>query len=225
MRQLALDLQLADFAVFASYYGGRNAVAVAALEALARQPGPAVQWLWGPSGSGRSHLLQALLAAADGRCAWLPLGDSQLEPEMLEGMGNLDLVCIDDVDRVAGDARWERRLFILCEELRAAAGRLVVTAATPPGEAGFALRDLESRLAAGPVWQLHALDDAELHEALRLRAGWRGLELSDEAAAYLLRRVRREPAALFAVLDAADKSALAAQRKLSVPFLRTVLGG
>ena len=223
MRQLALDVSLADFAVFDSYFAGRNATLVAALQALMRQPGPVVHWVWGMAGSGRSHLLQAVLAEADARCAWLPLASGDLHPDMLEGMGELDLVCIDDVDRVAGDAAWERRLFILCEELRAAAGRLVVTAASTPVDAGFSLRDLESRLASGPVWQLQSLDDEELQQALQLRAHWRGLELADEAAAYLLRRVRREPQALFAVLDAADRSALEAQRKLTVPFLRSVL--
>lgn len=225
MRQLALDVSLADFAVFDSYFVGPNETPVAALQNLMEQPGPAVHWVWGVAGSGRSHLLQSVLAAANtnARCAWLPLAAGDLHPDMLEGMGDLDLVCIDDVDHVAGNAAWERRLFILCEELRAAAGRLVVTASSAPADAGFSLRDLESRLASGPVWQLQSLDDEQLQQALQLRARWRGLDLADEAAGYLLRRVRREPQALFAVLDAADKSALEAQRKLTVPFLRSVL--
>lgn len=223
MRQLALDLQLADFARFASYYAGPNAAAVAAVRACAEQGGHQVNWLWGPPGSGRSHLLQAAVARAGARCAWLPLAEPGVTPAMLEGMGALDLLCVDDVDAVAGHAEWERALFAVFEELKAGQGRLLASASSAPAEAGFALRDLASRLASGPVWRLQQLDDAGLQAALQLRADWRGLELSDEAAAYLVRRVERSPAALFRVLDAADQAALEAQRKLTVPFLKTVL--
>ncbi|MBT8422062.1 MAG: DnaA regulatory inactivator Hda, partial [Gammaproteobacteria bacterium] len=183
-----------------------------------------VHWLWGTPGSGRSHLLQAAVAAADGRCAWLPLADAAtLSPDLLEGMGALDLLCVDDVDAVAGDADWERQLFRVFEELKSGQGRLIVSASSAPTEAGFTLRDLQSRLASGPVWRLQPGNDEDLLAALQLRAEWRGLELSDKAGAFLLKRVRRSTAALFDLLDVADKAALEAQRKLTIPFLRTVL--
>lgn len=224
MRQLALELKLADFARFETYYAGPNAAAVAAVKNAALNTQQQVHWLWGATGSGRSHLLQAAVAQAGGRCAWLPLADpAALAPAMLEGMGDLDLLCVDDIDAVAGDAEWERQLFRVFEDLKANAGRLLVSASTAPADAGFSLRDLESRLASGPVWRLQSLDDDDLCAALQLRSNWRGLELSDEAAGYLLRRVTRSTAALFDWLDVADQAALEAQRKLTVPFLRSVL--
>lgn len=224
MRQLALELKLADFALFETYYAGPNAAAVAAVRNAADAPQQQVHWLWGAAGTGRSHLLQAAVALAAGRCAWLPLGDAAgLTPAMLEGMGDLDLLCVDDIDAVAGDGEWERQLFRMFEELKANSGRLLVSASTSPAEAGFALRDLASRLASGPVWRLQPLDDESLREALQLRSAWRGLELSDDAANYLLRRMTRSTAALFDWLDVADQAALEAQRKLTVPFLRTIL--
>lgn len=227
MQQLALDLKLADFALFEIFYSGANGPAVHAIKQAAITGGQQVHWIWGRQGSGRSHLLQAAVAAAGAnnqRCAWLPLGNpAEFMPAMLEGMGMLDLVCVDDIDAVAGDAEWERQLFRMFEDLKANNGRLLVSAKSSPAEAGFSLRDLESRLASGPTWKLHALNDEELYEALKLRARWRGLELSEDAGQYLLRRVTRDAATLFAVLDTADQAALAAQRKLTVPFLRTVL--
>ena len=224
MRQLALELKLADFALFDTYHAGENAAVVAALQAAIMEPGPAVHWVWGAAGSGRSHLLQAAVAAAEGRCAWLPLADcAESPPEMLEGMGTLDLLCVDDIDAVAGDAAWERQLFGVFEDLKAGQGRLIVSASSAPAEAGFGLRDLASRLASGPVWRLQTLDDEQLLTALQLRAGWRGLELSKEAGRFLLRRVTRSTAALFSLLDVADQAALEAQRRLTVPFLKKVL--
>lgn len=226
MKQLALDVKLADFAVFDSFHPGGNAVVVAALRALALEPGHGVQWVWGRKGTGRSHLLQAVLndaSRADRRCAWLPLADPGSNPALLEGLGALDLLCVDDIDAVAGDPDWERPLFRLFEALRESRGALIVSAATPPREAGFALSDLASRLGSGPVWKLRRLDDEELQRALQKRARWRGLELSDEAAVYLLNRTTREPRHLFALLDDLDTAALAEQRRLTVPFLREAL--
>ncbi len=224
MQQLALDLKLADFARFETYYAGANATVVSAVRAAARGSESQVHWLWGEPGSGRSHLLQAAVAESTGRCAWLPLGDrAVVAPEMLEGMGDLDLLCVDDIDAVAGDAAWERQLFRVFEDLKASGGCLLVSASSAPAEAGFDLRDLASRLASGPTWRLQRLDDDELLQALQLRARWRGLELSDEAGSFLLRRVARDSATLFGWLDKADAAALAAQRRLTVPFLKTLL--
>jgi len=224
MQQLPLDIKLADFALFETYYNGPNEAPVAALRHLASQSGQQVHWLWGRPGSGRSHLLQATVAAADGRCAWLPLGNpEELSPQILDGMGELELLCVDDIDAVAGDPVWERQLFRVFEELKSRQGRLVVSGSSVPTEAGFALPDLTSRLASGPVWRLRRLTDEDLLAALQLRAHWRGLDLSAEAAGYLVRRVTREFSVLFELLDKADQAALAAQRRLTVPFLKSVL--
>lgn len=227
MRQLALDLKLADFAVFGAFHPGPNVAVVRALRDAAEAPGARMHWIWGGAGTGRSHLLQAVVAAAGEagyRCAWLPLGTPrELQPGMLEGLGSMEVICADDIDAVAGQPEWEAALFRLFEELRANAGRLVVSATGPPAAAGFRLPDLASRLASGPVWKLRPLDDAEMLAALQCRARWRGLELTDEAGRYLLTHAPRAPRALFGLLDHADRAALEAHRRLTVPFLRSVL--
>lgn len=227
MRQLALEVQLADYARLDSFYGGPNVAVLEAVRHAAVTSGSQVHWIWGASGSGRSHLLQAAVAEAGAHgaaCAWLPLASGELAPGMLDGMGRLDLLCVDDVDTVAGDTHWERALFGVFEELRATAGRLLVTAASPVGQAGFRLPDLASRLASGPTWRLRPLNDDEILLALQRRSSWRGLELPADVARFLLQRTERSNKALFALLDTLDKAALAAQRKLTVPFVRQVLG-
>jgi len=226
MQQLALDLQLADYALFDTFYAGPNAAVIDAVKRATIEPGPQVHWIWGAAGSGRSHLLQAAVAAAGEAglvCAWLPLANEDIEPGMLEGMGGLDLLCVDDVDAVAGDAAWERALFAVFEELRANDGRLIVTAAMAMPESGIRLRDLASRLASGPTWKLQSMGDEDQLAALQLRSRWRGLELPAEAGQFLLRRTDRSSAALFLLLDKLDQAALTAQRRLTVPFIKSVL--
>jgi DnaA family protein len=226
MRQLALDLKLADYARFDTFYAGPNSIALEALRTAASAVGPGVDWLWGMPGSGRSHLLQAAVAqaAAAGRAAtWIPMDrHAEMHPDMLEGIGTLQLVCIDDVDAVAGRSDWEQALFNLCEAARCNNARLVLSATMPPAQAGIALRDLESRLASGPVWKLVSLSDAELVKALQLRAHWRGLELPDDTMRYLMRRVPRSSEVLFELLDRLDAAALESQRRLTIPFVKEV---
>jgi DnaA family protein len=227
MQQLALDLKLADFALFTTFHAGPNEQVLNAVMQAATEPGQHVAWIWGAPGSGRSHLLQAAVAAASnaGRaCAWLPLGDGEdMQPAILEGMGALDLLCVDDVDQIAGDAQWERPLFKLFEELRARDGNLLVAASGTCAVSGFELQDLASRLASGPTWKLKSMDDDDRLAALQLRANWRGLDLPDDTGRYLLRRVDRSSRALFELLDRLDAAALTAQRRLTIPFVKSVL--
>jgi len=114
-------------------------------------------------------------------------------------------------------------VFGLFEQLRQSGGRLVVTASAAPGEIRFRLADLASRLKSGGVYRLQPLDDAGRLEALQIRARFRGFELPDDTGRYLLNRTPRGPANLFRVLDTLDRAALVAQKRLTIPFVRSVL--
>ena len=224
MQQLPLRVRLRETARFSSFVRGRNSEAVQVL-AGGPQAAPRVSWLWGRAGTGKTHLLQAACAAAGeqgGAATYLDLqGDA--EPAWLEGCEGLDLVCLDGIDAAAGNEAWSAAIFRLHTLMQDLAGRLYVSSTQPPGSVHFHLPDLRSRLLAGSVHQLHELDEGGQIEALRLRAQQRGLELSDEAAAYLVHRVPRDMHTLCAVFDRLDEASLAAQRRLTVPFLKDVL--
>lgn len=223
MRQLPLGVRLADRALFESFLPAGNAPAVAAARALAAGGVERLLYLHGVAGAGKSHLLQAACAATPG-AAYLPLAALRpLGAAALEGLALLPLVAIDDLGAVAGDAAWERGLFGLYNDLAAAGGRLLVAAHGPAGELGLALPDLVSRLAAMPHFALRVLDETGQREALRLRAGQRGIELPDEILTYLQRRFARDMASLYALLDRLDAASLREQRRLTVPFIREVL--
>jgi len=184
--------------------------------------------LWGAAGSGKSHLLQACchLAADQGRAvAYFSLKNiSSLAPEMLEGWENYPLVCVDDVHLVAGIARWEEALFNLYNRIRECRGSLIVSSISLPAGHAFSLPDLVSRLGWGLVYHLYPLDDDQRLAVLQQRARQRGCEMPDETGRYLLRRLPRDMPALIELLDKLDKASLAAQRKLTVPFVKSVLG-
>ena len=219
--QLPLALHLNPQATFEAFVAGPNAAAVAWLHGFATAVDTPVALLWGPRCSGRSHLLQATCRAADlagQRVAYLPLDQLGVEAEpLLEDVHDVDLACIDDVDALAGDAAGERAAFALCNRLRDSGARLLVSSGAPPAELGIGLPDLRSRLGWGPVFQLREL------EVLGRRAAQLGFELPEETGRYLLTRSQRGLADLLELLDGVDRAALAAQRRVTVPFLRDYL--
>ena len=228
MQQLPLEVRLADHAVFDSFYAAGNELLVHQLQLAATTRGYPPLWLSAPSGHGKSHLLQAAVALADQngrRAVYLPLGSLPALPAgVLEGLGSLDLVCLDDLHAVAGQPEWEIALFGLYEELRGNGSNLVVATEVMPAELVFGLPDLASRLKSGTTFRLQALDDEGRLRALQMRARFRGFELPDETGRYLLARVERGIAGLFHLLDELDRAALVAQKRLTIPFVRQVLG-
>jgi len=124
---------------------------------------------------------------------------------------------------VAGDTAWNAAIFRLHTLMQDGSGRLLISSTVPPAALRFTLADLRSRLLAAPVHQLRELDEAGQVQVLEERAARRGLELSRDAAAYLVHRLPRDMHSLCAVLDRLDEAALVAQRRLTVPFLREVL--
>jgi DnaA family protein len=224
MQQLPLHMRLRDYARFASFVPGGNAEACATVE---RRDGPRVVWLWGKAGSGKTHLLQASCAAAGERGDLAAYVDAvaPTSSAVLEGSGALDLVCLDNIDEVAPSADWNGALFGLYVALQDHLGRLIVASRAPPASLEFHLADLQSRLLGASIHRLVELDEDAQLKALRLRAAARGLELSDDAALYLMHRVPRDMHSLFGVLDRLDQASLAQQRRLTIPFLREQLGG
>jgi DnaA-homolog protein len=228
--QLPLGVQLRESASFNTFFAGPNTELVHQLENIAAASivGSSVHFVCGPESCGKTHLLQATsrAAGAQGRSsAYLPLAELlRSGPAVIEGMAQQSLVCLDDVDAVVGHRNWEEALMALSDGLRANGGHLLATATRPPMELGLVLKDLATRLAWGPVYALKPLSDDDKLRLLQQRALGRGLEMPEEVGRFLLTRGSREIPMLLSVLDRLDHASLAAQRRLTLPFVRTTLG-
>ncbi|GAB2522893.1 DnaA regulatory inactivator Hda [Lysobacter humi (ex Lee et al. 2017)] len=207
---------------------GAPSGAIAQLDALALGRSADATYVSGPAGSGRTHLLLGTCAAAQAagrRAAYVGLAPlvGRLS-QALQAFEGMDVLALDDLDAVAGRRDDEVALFDLHNRARAAGCALVYAALARPESLGLSLPDLRSRLAQCSAIVLAPLDETGRREVLRERAARRGLALDDTALDWLLRRVERDLGSLTAVLDRLDREALAAQRRLTVPFLRQVLG-
>lgn len=226
-RQLPLALKLRPRQRLADFVPGANGQALVALQQLLAAPGPAQVYLSGPAGVGKSHLLAGLCGAAEQRglsAAYLPLGEAaDLHPAMLDGLEGYDLLALDDVQAIAGDPEWEEALFALYNRARDAGRRLAVTADRGPAQLPIALPDLRSRLAWGEPYHLKPLGDGDKLTLLTEEAARRGLLLAPEVARYILDRAPRDLPSLLALMNRLDDAALAAQRGLTLPFVREQL--
>ena len=227
MQQLPLGVRLPDRAVFASFLPARNREAFEHAGRAARGEVAGATWICGPPSAGKTHLLQAICsqAAESRRAGYFPLAElAALGVGVLEGLPQLQCVCLDDLEAVVGRIEWEKAIFGLLREVEEGRGTLVMAARPPPAVLAWALPDLGSRCAAGAVLPLRALDETEQQQALQLRARLRGFELPEETSRWLQRRFPRDMRQLYGLLDTLDEAALAAQRRLTVPFIREVLG-
>ena len=223
--QLTLPVAISDDARFANYFAGPNQQVVEALQAQWTTRGEPMIYLWGSAGTGRSHLLQAACHYADGlghQSIYLPLDELiSYSPAVLEGMDQLPLVALDNLQAIAGRADWEEALFHLYNRIRDRQSHLLMAADQAPLNVGVVLPDLCSRLSWGMVYQLEPLEDEEKVQALLLRARHRGLNLTDDVARFVLTRGPRDMNGVFEVLERLDQASLRAQRKLTIPFVKS----
>jgi len=224
--QLPLNLRAAPDQRLDAFHGAPAVVAAVAAAARGQQP----DWLYlqGPVGAGKTHLLLAACAEAaqaDRRALYLPLPAvaGQLAGA-LAGQESAALACLDGLEAIAGRREDEEALFHFHNRLRAAGGIALYAARSAPAALGLTLPDLVTRLGQCTRMTLESLDEDGRRDVLRARAARRGLVLDDAALDYLLRRVDRDLASLTALLDRLDRASLAAQRRLTIPFLREQLG-
>lgn len=227
INQLTLGVSLKDEATFANYYTGQNGPLIQELKKIASGSGERIVYFCGTGGEGCTHLLQACCHEANKNkmtSVYIPLASLiEYSPDIFEGLESLMLVCIDDLHLIAGRPAWEEAFFHAYNRIHDAGGRLIVTANVMPKSLGLTLPDLVSRLSWGVVFQLQSLSDQEKLDVLVMRAERRGMTLSNEVGRYILNHCPRHMSTLFAALHALDKASLAAQRKLTIPFVKSIL--
>lgn len=201
-----------------------------AVKEFYQEGSPPFLYLCGEQGTGKTHLCLALAAMCEqaGRdVAYLNMAELKrsVSSASLFSLMQAEVVCVDDVEAIAGDIAWEEALFHAFNELQLQPTQCIIATRNSPAKLGLALADLRSRLATGLMFQLPQMQDKLKQQALIMQAQSRGLILSEEVAQYLLRHYGRDMPSLMVVLHKLDKASLQAQRRLTIPFVREVMRG
>ncbi len=222
--QIPFSFRLLELFTFDNFVVGSNQVIVQQLQQQLTPTGDPLVYLWGVEGAGCSHLLQAACQQATAQqktAIYLPMNEIRnFDPAMLQGVEGVDLICIDHLQAVVGEVEWEEALFHLFNRVLQQQSALLVGATQPPRGIGIQLPDLLSRLASCAVFQVSPLNDEEKTVLLQEKAAEKGIELSAEAAHYILNRSERSTGRLLDILDRLDHSSLSAGRKLTIPFIK-----
>ena len=229
--QLALSVQLPDDETFESFVGNTNQESAELLEQFIvnkiDDKSVSSFYLFGLSGVGKSHLLHAVSNLADSlNLSSLCLSVSeliQLPVNMLDGLENIDVVCIDDVHLLVGNMTWQQAIFDLFNRLKEQNKKVVISGDQAVSDLSLELPDLVSRLSWGLVAQVKPLTDDEKMTAIQYRAQQRGLVIQGETIKFLFNHYSRDMQVLVGYLDTLDKLSIREQRKITIPFIKQAL--
>ncbi|QPK62242.1 DnaA regulatory inactivator Hda [Methylomonas sp. LL1] len=225
--QVPLQFEFQSNLTFASFFAGNNAEILDQLQALADDGEEQQIYIWGENGSGKSHLLQACCQHAKIRGKdpfFLKLMADQLpSPALLDGLEHMELVCFDDIQHIAGHADWETALFAFYNSHRQNNHKLLLAADCPPKYLPFGLPDLKTRMSWGLTLKIQPLRDDQIIDALAFKAHFLGFDIQPKVGRFLLNHYVHDLPALWLLLEEIDRATLAAQRKLTIPFLKQIL--
>ncbi len=214
--QLPLNLRLRHDATFNDFFGS------AAMEVKAQSKSI---FLWGGSGSGKSHLLQALCHQAnrDGNSS-IYLEDLPAHaPEILHALDNFSLICLDDIQQVIESRAWQIELFHLMNAVQNTGVRLLIASKVPAARLSCSLPDLASRLKAMVAVESIEAGDSDKLKILKHKAHLRGFELNNDVARFILGRAPRNMHHLIRLLDHLEVETLRQQKIVTIPFVKKTL--
>ena len=217
MKQIPLAIGPEAARTFENFLPGPNAAALAHLQMLA--PGAPPVYLWGPPGSGKSHLLHAVVERAQQQgelTAWFEAA----VPAPWQAPEHCGWIVLDDCQAL--DEAQQQAAFALFVDAGAQGAVVLAAGSVPPVDLDVR-EDLRTRLGWGHVFALQPLAEPEVRSALRREADRRGTFLTDEVMDYLLTRFARDLKHLMAQLDRLDEFSLSTKRAITVPLLKQML--
>ncbi|WP_086933250.1 DnaA regulatory inactivator Hda [Agarilytica rhodophyticola] len=223
--QLSLGVSLRDEATFANFYSEDNGLALSVMRAIASGDERSHHVIWGASGCGLTHLMQAVCLQAHevGRSVkYFPMADivDKTAKDILAGLDTTELICLDNIEVISGQRSWEVEIFHLFNRLRDAGHTLLMGMHTSPAELGIELPDLKSRILGCPIYRIESLNDEQKQKVLIMRADARGLKMPIDVAKYILNHASRDMNDLFKLLNQLDDASMQQQRKLTIPFVK-----
>jgi DnaA family protein len=226
-QQLPLHFEFRANQTFDDFFSGTHHEIITHLQQCITGLGEHQVFLWGQSGLGKSHLLQAschLAQTLNISSFYFDLSNKeQFDPSLLNGLDECAVVCFDNIEHIAGNTEWELAFFNFFNQHRDRGNKLIATASTNPNSITIQLPDLKTRLNWGLTLKIQPLTDSDKIAAVIFKANQMGFEITPHAGRFLLTHYTRDIASLWELLGKLDKASLAAKRKLTIPFLKQVL--
>ena len=184
-------------------------------------------FVYGISGTGKSFLLQSIcnhISLAKKLSLYIPLNDViKHGPGFLDSLEELDLICIDEIDLIAGNKEWEIAIFNLINNCLISKCRLIFSSQINPSNIEFNLVDLFSRIKKIDHMELFPITDNNHENAIRFITKTKSLNLGDNEINYLMTHSKRNISNLIEILEKLDKLSLELKRKITIPLIKEVI--
>lgn len=226
-QQLPLHFEFRANKTFDDFFPGKNQEIIEHLKNCIAGTGEPFIFLWGKPGQGKSHLLQACCHQAHSqnlRPFYFDLATPAMpDPLLLSGLDECDLVCLDNIEKIAGNPVWEQPFFNFFNRHRDQAHKLILSACCSPQALDIGLPDLKTRLNWGLTLKIQFLSPEDRIAALIFKARQLGIEMTPQSGRFLVSHYDRNPESLWTLLEKLNLESLSAKRKLTVPFLKQIL--
>lgn len=230
-RQLPLGISSLPKPTFADFVEGNDQQVnsghvIRLLREFLSDPDETVIYLSGDRAFGKTHLLMAVVAEKKGgQAQYLPLQELVAKPpEILEGLEKTPVICLDDIDAIAANERWEQALFHLFNRCQTNQSKWVVAGRQTPLNLPIELADLRSRLAWGITVKLPRLADEQRLRVVDQQAQHFGLKLSNEVKQFIIKRAPRDLSSLTELLYRLEQASLQEQKPISIRFIKNQMG-
>jgi len=224
--QLPLQFEFQSNQKFNTFYPADNQEVITHLKNILIND-DLLTFLWGEPATGKTHLLQATSlesSALDQSTFYFSLNKLTLpSADMLNGLESFDLVCFDNIEQISGNDEWEQAFFNFFNCHRDANKRLLLSASCPPKFLDMQLPDLKTRMAWGLTLKLAPLNEQQQLQALIYKAHELGFEVPLNVGRFLMTHYARDLPSIWSLLQQIEQATLAAQRKLTIPFLKQIM--
>jgi DnaA family protein len=225
-RQLALQIQINERASLNNFFiSKKNNKTIQILKNILLGSDKGVQIFLDDLGSnGKSYLLQAIcndFSNSNNSSIYIPMQEAiNLDPSILEGVSELNLICIDDIDLINKRREWEIALFNLINECYEKECFLLLSGSINKLEA---IPDLVSRIKKMETLRLEAINDDELLEATKAISKNLNMEISDKNMNYLINNSKRDIKTIFETLSQLEKESLERKKSIGLNLIKEVI--
>ena len=225
--QIALPLSFDRQFSFDNYFSQQRKLIVDNLMSLIASQGEPIIGLWGGSGSGKTHLINASAHYARQQDLSFQLYDgielARYDADLFEDLETCQVLAVDNLDALCGHRKWEEKFYQLINISRNEELKLLFTLTENPSYLNCQLADFQSRLSWGLLLQLPTTGENEIANIIKLRAAMLGIDLSEEVIGYLLTHYSRQLTEQIELLRILDNASLSAQKRITIPLIKQTL--